>query len=768
MHSWWNNIVGRLVIAPKEEHPFFLSFRKKHPTLSFQLMTKEELFASYYGKAIDHIVFRYQKEHPELSLVLAQVYVEEAMTLYHAHSQDEKTRTLETVRQELLDRGWLKPTPYFSVFLHRQELAIFGYGSFDREIDNLCQEEGLTAHYLSLPEVRKDLSVTHFETIEEEIFHVYQMILDLHEQGVPFRQIHLFTLDSGYRYLFDHIGHDFHIPLQNAVRESYLSLPYAQQLLRYYQEHGTFDGIEEMEEDFGLLSTLQSFEKEMFHATYPLWKKMKLFRAFLKNTFLSSVTYQDAVQIDHRYSYHDDEYVFVLGFDQENYPPIHKDDDFLPDRVKKRNGQNTSQDQNRREEETLQQLLFASPNCFLSFHLKAIDGVHHPSMLIQKWQISWKESVEPAIYYSLSQVRKKGAKRLDYEKKYGVHQQETGRYLPYLSDYGTYQSRFQGTTYFQENQFLQHSYSTLKIYAQCPYRYYVQMVLKLDPFEGNFASRLGTYAHEIMEKATGSSRPFSDILAEVDAQYDWTNQEALLLPRLRDELKEVVKWNQEHLAHMVHPSIEKEKRLAMSIAPNASLKGTIDQILFVGDQQQYYAVIDFKTGSEAFSEKEIPYGYSLQLPIYGLLLKEDPKYQDKRWVGAYIQTILASTTTEKATTWKWKGISVDAVSALSQIDSTYANSRYIQGLSMTKEGNFAKRAKVVSPLQWQQYEDTTLAVLKKMNDDIHANRFMIAPKVMNQESACRYCPYQDICYVRDEDKIEICTKEDEKDATVDE
>lgn len=768
MRNWWDNIVGQLVIAPKEEHPFFLSFRKTHPLVSFHLLTKEELLAAYYGQGDFHLMYQYRKEHPDLSLVFVRLYIENAMRLFHANSDDEKTRTLQGVREELFQRGWIQPKPYFSIFLHRYEMVIFGYGSFDIEIETLCQEEGLSFHYLTRPLIQKEMYVSHFETIEDEIFHICQEILKLHQKGVPFQKIHLFTLGNEYQYLLEHIGRDFHIPMQSTIRESYLSLPSSQYLIKYYQEHGTFEGIEVDEEDKDLLSSLQNFEKEAILDTDPLWKKMKLFRSFLKNISLPIIRYLDAVQIDHRYSYHEDEYVFVLGFDQEHYPLIHQDDDFLPDIIKKQNKQRTSREWNRSEEEKLHQLLFASLHCFVSFHVKALDGVHHPSMLIEKWQLKWKKEAEPQIYYSLSQVRKRGARKLDYERKYGIHNQESERYLPYLKDYRTYLPCFQGTHYFQENQFLQHSYSSLKVYAQCPYHYYVQMVLKLDPFEGNFSSRLGTYAHEIMEKAIGSSRPFSDILAEIDNKYEWNNQESLFLERIKEELEEVVSWNQEHLAHMEHPLLEKEQRFTMPLADNASLKGTIDQIVLVGKNHPYYAVVDFKTGDETFSEKKIPYGYSLQLPIYGLLLKENEKFQHKTWIGAYIQPILTSTSTNKATAWKWKGISIDDPSLLSQVDSTYMSSRFIQGLSITKENQFAKNAKVVSALRWQEDEKMTLDVLKKMNEDIHANRFMIAPKVIDQESACRYCPYHDICYVREEDKIEISTKEDEKDATLDE
>lgn len=767
MQNWWNNIVNRLVIAPKEEHPFFLSFRKTHPMVSFHLMTKEELLAAYYGQGDSHLIYQYRKEHPDLSLVFARLYVEKATRLFHFYSDDEKTRTLLEVREELLKRGWVRSKPYFPIFLHRYEVVIFGYGCYDVEIETLCQEEGLSFHYLTLPLVHQEMSITHFETIEDEIFHICQDIIELHEQGIPFHQIHLFTLGKEYQYLLEHIGRDFQIPMQNMTRESYLSLPAAQKLLMYYQEHDTFEGVEIDVEDQDLLSSLQNFEKEAILITDPLWKKMKLFRAFLKNISLPSIRYQDAVQIDHRYSYHENEYVFVLGFDQEHYPLIHQDDDFLSDVVKKKNKQCTSRELNRCEEEKLHQLLFASFHCFVSFHAKALDGVHHPSMLIQKWQMEWKKKAEPSVFYSLSQVRKRGARQLDYERKYGIYNKKTERYLPYLEDYRTYQPCFQGTHYFQENHFLQHSYSSLKVYAQCPYRYYAQMVLKLDPFEGNFASRIGTYAHEIMEKAIGSSLSFHDVITQIDKRYEWSQQEKLFLERIKEELEEVVRWNHEHLAHMSHPILEKEQRFTMPLAENASLNGTIDQIVLVGEKHPYYAVVDFKTGDEAFSEKKIPYGYSLQLPIYGLLLKENKKYQDKTWIGAYIQPILSSTSTTKAVSWKWKGISIDDPSLLSQIDSTYMASRFIQGLSITKENQFAKNAKVVSTLKWQEDERMTLEVLKKMNEDIHANRFMIAPKVIDQESACRYCPYHDICYVREEDKIEIRTKEDEKDGTLD-
>ena len=56
--------------------------------------------------------------------------------------------------------------------------------------------------------------------------------------------------------------------------------------------------------------------------------------------------------------------------------------------------------------------------------------------------------------------------------------------------------------------------------------------------------------------------------------------------------------------------------------------------------KEYIAVVDYKSGAESFDERLIQYGWSLQLPIYALMLAHHPDYADKDVLGLFIQHII--------------------------------------------------------------------------------------------------------------------------------
>ena len=53
-------------------------------------------------------------------------------------------------------------------------------------------------------------------------------------------------------------------------------------------------------------------------------------------------------------------------------------------------------------------------------------------------------------------------------------------------------------------------------------------------------------------------------------------------------------------------------------------------------------MIDYKTGKARYHEAYLPYGLSLQLPIYALLLKKKQRVTTGQVIGLYIHPVLNS------------------------------------------------------------------------------------------------------------------------------
>ena len=95
LKSWDNAIL----IVPREDQLYFLKWKEKYPSLSFQMFTKEDILDNYYGKEESNAFYLWYQKHPELSYAIAQLYFSKATKLYHSvHA--EKVEEIEKVIDE--------------------------------------------------------------------------------------------------------------------------------------------------------------------------------------------------------------------------------------------------------------------------------------------------------------------------------------------------------------------------------------------------------------------------------------------------------------------------------------------------------------------------------------------------------------------------------------------------------------------------------------------------------------------------------------------
>ena len=97
LKSWDNAIL----IIPREDQLYFLKWKEKYPSLSFQMFTKEDILDNYYGKEESNAFYLWYQKHPELSYAIAQLYFSKATKLYHS-VHVEKVEEIKKVREELL------------------------------------------------------------------------------------------------------------------------------------------------------------------------------------------------------------------------------------------------------------------------------------------------------------------------------------------------------------------------------------------------------------------------------------------------------------------------------------------------------------------------------------------------------------------------------------------------------------------------------------------------------------------------------------------
>ena len=286
--------------------------------------------------------------------------------------------------------------------------------------------------------------------------------------------------------------------------------------------------------------------------------------------------------------------------------------------------------------------------------------------------------------------------------------------------------------------------------------------MKLDPFEGNYASNKGKIAHTVLEHLFKADFDFEKEFDTEMSKYEWTNREKFLLKPFKSQLKmacdSILRHNNDFMnAHQIYT----EKNLKVQIEPNAYITGFIDKLIVIEDK--YLFVIDYKTGSETFDASLMEFGFSLQLPTYAYLLQNTDEFKNCEVSGLYINAI--SDSSLKVTIkddemipsyLKLNGITVDDKEVASKFDNTIndGNAKFIGSYTFKKDGSFNDKAKIATKDEINEFAELTKTLYMDANFKIRSNEFSIAPKVLGTKiDACKNCPFRDICYLSEGQKI---------------
>ncbi|MHB9033713.1 MAG: PD-(D/E)XK nuclease family protein [Anaerolineae bacterium] len=191
------------------------------------------------------------------------------------------------------------------------------------------------------------------------------------------------------------------------------------------------------------------------------------------------------------------------------------------------------------------------------------------------------------------------------------------------------------------------SASRLETYGTCPFYYYVNNVLKLEPIQaptaGLDAARYGTILHRILERTYASAAdPTSlealtaslaveapQVLESAPRKYGfrpgvlWQAEQAQLVEVLANTIAALHEMSTSYqpLAFELHFGMDGRPPLRINLeSGSASFHGVIDRI----DRHQdgTLRIIDYKTGSSHMSLTDLLSGRRLQLPLYALAARE--------------------------------------------------------------------------------------------------------------------------------------------------
>ena len=752
-----------LIICPNQTKTKILKeLSQTKKLVNIKFMTKEEYkkiyYFSYDDKSLAYLIKKYN-----YNIDVARVYINNLYAIDENKTyKSPKLNFLKDLKKELIKEGLLIYNNTYKEYLKNKNIIVKNEYNLEK-----YEEEMLGIKEEHVPEKTITAPVMECNTLEEEVNQVCLEIINLLKKGADINKIYLTNVSTDYLYTIKSLFSFYHIPININFNYSI----YSTKVVKDYLNTKELD-LENKDKKsinkklINILSDLSFLDENSKEYKILLTDK-------LKNTFTSPVNLKNAITIKDLYkeSFNDDEYVFVLGFNQDELPKMEKDISYITDKEKDEVSLYKTDYLNKRNKNNLVYILSNIKNLYLSYKLTSPFKSYYKSSLITDLSLN---IVKPKLdSYNSSNIYNelRLASYLDLYHLYGEKNKDLSKlYTHYQIPYKTYSNVFTGINndeYLTNLPYpLKLSYTSLNAYSECKFKYYIRHVLKLEPYTDTFQTYIGSMYHYILSVYKKTNFNFEEEYQKYLEKRDLSLKEKLLLIRIKKDLLKLIDiLNKQDLITGYNDAYY-EKKIDIDLKKKVSVifTGSIDKIMYYQNiEDTYFSIIDYKTGSIDTHIEPMKYGLHMQLPVYLYLIHYSKAIKSPIFTGIYYQNILFNYPTwskdiekVKKDQYLLQGYSTDDISILSRFDSTYEKSEYIKSMSYNEEKGFGTYAtkKVLSNDTLYDLLDYTKHYISKETDDILSADFTINPKVYsNVNISCAFCSFKDICYMKEKDLV---------------
>lgn len=752
-----------LIICPNQTKTKILKeLSQTKKLVNIKFMTKEEYkkiyYFSYDDKSLAYLIKKYNYNIDVARVYINNLYVIDENKTY----KSPKLNFLKDLKKELIKEGLLIYNNTYKEYLKNKNIIVKNEYNLEK-----YEEEMLGIKEEHVPEKTITAPVVECNTLEEEVNQVCLEIINLLKKGADINKIYLTNVSTDYLYTIKSLFSFYHIPININFNYSI----YSTKVVKDYLNTKELD-LENKDKKsinkklINILSDLSFLDENSKEYKILLTDK-------LKNTFTSPVNLKNAITIKDLYkeSFNDDEYVFVLGFNQDELPKMEKDISYITDKEKDEVSLYKTDYLNKRNKNNLVYILSNIKNLYLSYKLTSPFKSYYKSSLITDLSLN---IVKPKLdSYNSSNIYNelRLASYLDLYHLYGEKNKDLSKlYTHYQIPYKTYSNVFTGINndeYLTNLPYpLKLSYTSLNAYSECKFKYYIRHVLKLEPYTDTFQTYIGSMYHYILSVYKKTNFNFEEEYQKYLEKRNLSLKEKLLLIRIKKDLLKLIDiLNKQDLITGYNDAYY-EKKIDIDLKKKVSVifTGSIDKIMYYQNiEDTYFSIIDYKTGSIDTHIEPMKYGLHMQLPVYLYLIHYSKAIKSPIFTGIYYQNILFNYPTwskdiekVKKDQYLLQGYSTDDISILSRFDSTYEKSEYIKSMSYNEEKGFGTYAtkKVLSNDTLYDLLDYTKNYISKETDNILSADFTINPKVYsNVNISCAFCSFKDICYMKEKDLV---------------
>ena len=190
------------------------------------------------------------------------------------------------------------------------------------------------------------------------------------------------------------------------------------------------------------------------------------------------------------------------------------------------------------------------------------------------------------------------------------------------------------------------------------------------------------------------------------------------------------------------------------------LRGKIDRIDTYEDEDHIYVkIVDYKTGKQVFDLGELCYGLQMQLVVYmnAAMEMSQQESEGKQIIPAglfyyrvqdpIVEKVHDEEVLEDAFLKELRpdGIVLNSPEVIGHLDREIDQSSQVIPVTKNKNGTLAKASKVLSEEEFAIISEFANQQVRKVGKQILQGEASVSPYKLDQQSACKYCPYQAIC-----------------------
>ena len=719
---------------------------KMHILKPIKIMNIIEFIKNYYydydEESIIYIMNEYHVKYEIAKEYIDNIYYVDNDKVY----DNSKLTLLIDIKNKLIDKGLLRYNKYFIDYIRDKDIIIYDI-KLNKYLSNIFK--GLNYKVIDRKYNDYKHKIYEFNTMEEEVYYVANEIAKLIDKGIDTSNIKLTNFDSSYYNTINYIFSLFNLKLNINYKRKLSSYELVEEFINRYRELDDINkAIEGLDKDNDIYIELIKVINK-----YIKYNNQELLIYKIENSYISDPVYDKGIEIIDYLNYmaHDDEYIFMLGFNEGLIPKYIMDTSYITDNLVDLVGLSSTRELNKELKSRVINVIKDIKNLTISYKLKDNKKTYYKSSLSSDFEII-KPDIDESISYSKIYNKIKLVGMYDNYIKYGYIDPLLDIYNNnYLVKYNSYDNKYTGIN--RDNNYLNLSYTKMNMYNKCNFRYYLNYVLKLDIYEENFSATIGSMVHYVLENTLKNNDYDIDKYAcEYIKDKELSNKEKYFYNKYLSGIKDMLDFIINSREYGSLTNEEYEKNIDIQIDKDIHFNGIIDKLIYkTVNNTTYIAIIDYKTGEADISFDYLDYGINIQIPIY-MYLASKLDFDNIKYVGVYLQKFNLSNPD-----YRLVGYTNSDSEIIKLIDNDYENSKIIKGLKLNKDGSFSRYAKVISDEDIENIIDKTKDVIDKTINNIKDNKFDINPKVTEDDKqiGCAYCKFRDICFKKKEDETII-------------